>query len=273
MDFIILAAILFYTLSMTGYFFYFFLQKDNLQKTGYYLFVAGFLFHCFSIFSDFKTLGVIPVLNLGQTLIFTGWTIAGVFLLFQKKYNLKILGIYAAPLVTVITAVGSCFPSEIVTVDTLFKNFWLILHIITIFIGESAFALACGVGILYLLQERAIKTKKHRFFLKRLPSLEMLDSAGYASIVSGFTFTSIGLAAGIIYAKLAWGRYWSWDPKEVWSVITWLIYAVLLHERLLAGWRGKKTAVMAIIGFFVMMFTFLGVNLLLPGHHGDFTRW
>jgi ABC-type transport system involved in cytochrome c biogenesis permease subunit len=84
---------------------------------------------------------------------------------------------------------------------------------------------------------------------------------------------TIGLITGLVYAKSVWGRFWSWDPKEIWSGITWLIYAALLHERLAVGWRGRKAAIMAIIGFAVLLFTFFGVNFLLKGHHGVFTKF
>jgi cytochrome c-type biogenesis protein CcsB len=100
----------------------------------------------------------------------------------------------------------------------------------------------------------------------------MLDNTGYACIVVGFTMLSIGLITGFVYAKSIWGRFWGWDPKEVWSMITWFLYAALLHERLTVGWRGRKAAIMAIVGFAVVLFTFLGVNFLLYGHHGEFTR-
>ncbi len=272
MNILFLLTILFYILSTAGYFAYFFIQKENLQKTGLWFFIIGFLLYCFIIFLSFVKYGVVPVLNLSQTFIFTGWTISGVFLIFQRKYNLKILGIYTAPLVVFIIVTGYCLPSENLGIDNLFRNFWLILHIITIFVGESAFVLACGVGILYLVQEYSIKKKRHGFFFPRLPSLEKLDTTGYACIVFGFIFTTLGLITGIVYAKLVWGKFWSWDPKEIWSVITWFIYAILLHERIVAGWRGRRTAIIAIIGFVIMVFTFLGVNLLLSGHHGTFTR-
>jgi cytochrome c-type biogenesis protein CcsB len=154
----------------------------------------------------------------------------------------------------------------------IFKSFWLVSHVTVIFIGEAAFALACGVGILYLTQENAIKTKRHRFFFKRLPSLDLLDSTGYACIVVGFTMLTLGLITGFVYAKSVWGRFWGWDPKEVWSGISWLFYAALLHERLTVGWRGRRSAIMAIVGFGVLIFTFLGVNFFMEGHHTEFTK-
>lgn len=121
--------------------------------------------------------------------------------------------------------------------------------------------------------ENAIKSKRHRFFYKRLPSLELLDTTGYTCIMFGFLLLTVGLSTGFIYAKLVWGRLWGWDPKEVWSLITWLLYAALLHQRLSIGWRGRKSAIMAIIGFCVVLFTFFGVNFLLTGHHREFTRY
>jgi ABC-type transport system involved in cytochrome c biogenesis permease subunit len=84
---------------------------------------------------------------------------------------------------------------------------------------------------------------------------------------------TLGLVSGFVYAKSVWGNFWSWDPKEVWAGITWLLYAALLHQRLTVGWRGRRAAIMAIIGFAAVLFTFLGVNFLLEGHHGKFTRW
>ena len=84
---------------------------------------------------------------------------------------------------------------------------------------------------------------------------------------------TMGLVTGIVYAKSVWGHFWSWDPKEVWSGVTWLIYAALLHGRISVGWRGQKAAIMSIIGFAALVFTFLGVNFLLTGHHGEFTRF
>ena len=98
------------------------------------------------------------------------------------------------------------------------------------------------------------------------------NSAMLSSTVVGFSMLTLGLITGLVYAKTFWGRFWSWDPKEVWSAITWIFYAVLLHERITVGWRGRKSAIMAIIGFGVLLFTFLGVNLLLEGHHGGFTK-
>ena len=273
MDYLILITIIFYMLSTAGYIAYLFAQKDYLQRSAYYLLAVGFLLHTAAMAYGFVQSGHIPVGNLFETLSMAAWTVAGVFLVLQYKFKLKVLGIYAAPLVTLVMATASQLPREPVQVTNIYKSFWLVIHVIAIFIGEASFALACGVGLLYLIQEHSIKTKQRGFFFRRLPSLELLDATGYGCIVAGFAMLSLGLIAGFVYAKSVWGKFWSWDPKEVWAGITWLLYAALLHQRLTVGWRGRRAAIMAIIGFAAVLFTFLGVNFLLQGHHGEFTRW
>lgn len=269
---LILITIFIYMLSSAAYMAFLFYQKNALQKAGYFIFLAGFLFHLAAIAYEFTVAGVIPVRNLYETLVIAAWSIAGVYLIFQYKFNLKVLGVYAAPLAALILIIACQYPPQEVPFNSIFKSVWLVTHVIFIFIGEAAFALSCGLGILYLVQEHALKTKRRGFFFKRLPSLEQLDTAGYACIVTGFTLLTVGLVTGLIYAKTAWGRFWGWDPKEVWSGITWLLYAALFHGRLSLGWRGRKSAIMAIIGFAILLFTFVGVNFLLTGHHGQFTK-
>jgi cytochrome c-type biogenesis protein CcsB len=272
MEAAIIVSILLYLFSTGAYLAYFFLQRQKLQQAGFILLLSGFVFHTAALGLDFVHLGHLPATNMRETLFFAGWAIAGVFILLNYRYNLKILGVVAAPFIALIMLIVSRLPDEPTQTTQLFKSVWLVAHVTAIFIGEAAFALACGVGLLYLIQENSIKTKKRRFFFKRLPSLDLLDSTGYGCIVVGFTLLTIGLITGLVYAKSVWGRFWSWDPKEVWSGISWLFYAVLLHERLTVGWRGRRSAIMAIVGFGVLLFTFLGVNLLMEGHHRDFTK-
>jgi cytochrome c-type biogenesis protein CcsB len=272
MEILIILTIVLYMFSSVAYCTYFFLQKNFLQRSGYVILLAGFLGHSATLIYRIADVGHLPVGNLHETLSLAGWAIAGLFLIIQFKYNLKILGLFAAPLLTLIMIIVAQLPNEPAQTTSIFKNFWLVAHVVAIFIGEAGFALACGLGVLYLIQENAIKTKKRRFFFRRLPSLDLLDATGYACIVVGFTLLTLGLITGFVYAKLVWGRFWGWDPKEVWSGITWLFYAALLHERLTVGWRGRRSAIMAIVGFGVLLFTFLGVNFLLEGHHGEFTK-
>ena len=166
MEIVTIFFILLYMLSAAGYFAYLFLQKDYLQRTGFFILLAGFLFHTAIIAFGFIKTGHFPAQNLHETLMVAGWAIAGVFLIVQYKYNLKILGVFAAPLIVLVVICASLLPGEPVQTTNIFKNFWLISHIITIFIGEASLAMACGIGVLYLLQERSIKTKVRGFFFQ-----------------------------------------------------------------------------------------------------------
>jgi len=273
MEILVLMACGFYFLSAAGYLLYLIFQKDALQRAGFYLLLTGFGCHTIALAMGWGQSGHMPVRNLYETLLVVAWAMAGAFLIFSCRSRMKIFGIYAAPFITLVMIIATQVARVPVSARPVFNSFWLIVHILTIFLGEAALALACGAGVLYLIQEQAIKTKSHGFFYKRLPSLDLLDGTGYACLMTGFTLMTFGLVTGIIYAKSVWGRFWGWDPKEVWAGITWLLYAALIHERLTVGWRGRRSAILAIIGFAVIVFTFLGVNFFLHGHHGEFTRF
>ena len=268
----ILGTLALYSLSMATYITFLFMQKKTMYRHGVWLLSAGFVVHTLSIGYGTYISGYIPVNTLRDTLSFAAWALAGVFLLFQYRYRLNVMGIIAAPLTTATMAVVVAMPATTIAAKPVLKSLWLVSHVTFIFIGEAGMALACGLGVLYLIQEKAIKSKKPGFFFRRLPSLDQLDSVGYGCILGGFLMMTLGLIMGVVYAKTIWGRFWSWDPKEVWSGITWLLYAAMIHMRLSVGWQGRRSAVLAIIGFATLMFTFLGVNLFLSGHHGEFTQ-
>jgi len=266
-----LSAIM-YLCGMTGYFTYLFKQKEAMQKTGFALICTGLALHFAALCIKTVDLGSLPVTNLQQNLSFAAFALAGVFVFLQNRLNLRILGVFTSPLIVLAMTAALIVPKTEPVHNTVLKGFWLIAHIVLIFAGEAALAIACGAGILYLIQEKAIKNKKRGFFYKRLPSLDLLDSTSYSCIVVGFTLLTFGLITGLVYAKYIWGQFWSWDPKEIWSAGTWLIYAALLHGRLTSGWRGKRSALFTIIGFAVILFTFFGVNFLIGGHHQGFTK-
>jgi cytochrome c-type biogenesis protein CcsB len=271
MDRVHLAVTLCYLAATAGYLAFLLLQRRPLERTARWLLTAGFAGHTLVLAGAGLKAGHLPVNDLHGTLVVAGWTLAGAFLVLQRRYRLHALGVLAAPLVLTIMAAAARLPSVPAADKALFNNFWLVSHVAAIFLGEAALALACGIGILYLLQEHGIKTKSHGFFYRRLPSLGLLDAAGYGCIATGFALLTLGLVTGFAYAETVWGRFWQADPKEIWSLITWLIYAALLHQRLTVGWRGRRSALMAVAGFAALLFTFLGVNFWLDGHHGVFT--
>jgi cytochrome c-type biogenesis protein CcsB len=270
----------FHVIAATGYVIgtllycvYLFKQKEVLQRAGFAGTLAGFVAHSGSLVWEIGQLGYLPLLNMKNTLSIVAWSIALVFIVFRVRMKIRIMGIYATPLISLAYIASLNLPEIPSETTGAFKSAWLVLHVVMVFVGEAALAMACGAGILYLIQEHAIKSKKRGFFYSRLPSLEQLDSAGYSSIVTGFAVFTMGLIIGLVYAKMVWHRFADWDPKEIWSGITWLVYAALVHERLAVGWRGRRSAILAILGFVLILFSFLGVNVLLGGHHGEFTQW
>jgi cytochrome c-type biogenesis protein CcsB len=245
-----------YIASFLGYQGYVLFQKRPVYRVANIVLWVGFLCHTSVIALQYLEVGHIPVQNLQETLSSFGWAVVGVFLMLQIKFNLMVLGALVAPLATLSVVIASILPRPPVEIAPLFRGLWRTFHIGTLIVGNAAFAIAFLVGILYLIQEKAIKDKKRGFFFRRLPSLKLLDSMGYSCLIAGFPMLTFGIITGVIYAQMVHGQFWSWDPKEILAGITWLVYAALLHERLAVGWQGRRAAIMTIVGFVILLFTF-----------------
>ena len=204
--------------------------------------------------------------------LFLYLALAAAFLVLIWRYPIKILGALVAPLAALMVSGTLILPARQGAVSPLLKGFWLTVHICLTLTGYAALALAGLGGILYLIQERQIKSKRFGFFHRRLPSLSQLDNLNYWCLTTGFPLLTGGIISGSLYAQHTQGRFFSWDPKEILTFIAWLIYAVLLHERLTVGWRGRRAALLAICGFLVLLCTFVGANLWLTGYH-SFARF
>ena len=260
-------ALLLTLLATGGLIVYIVTQNKRAYLWSYRILVAGFVCLSLRIFFQYYAMGAAPVLTLKSALSFFAWTILGAYLVFHLKFRLMVLGSFVAPLVACLLIISSAIPSTEVMVKPMFRSVWLTVHVGTSFVGDGMFAVTFVAGIMYLIQERQIKKKNLGTVYSRLPSLATLDSINHYSLIWGFSFLTIGMITGAIYAQYALGSYWRWDPKEIWSLITWLFYAALLHERLAVGWRGRRTAIMAIIGFMVLSFTFVGASLWLSDYH------
>ncbi len=216
-------------------------------------------------------IGHAPLSNLYESLIFFSWTIVLLYLIIEWRIKSRNLGAFVMPFAFIAIAYASFSPNVTSRIQPLIpalQSNWLITHVITCFFGYAAFAIACGLGLMYLIKGLGRAEGSSAFF-KLLPNRDILDELSYHSVVIGFIFLTLGIITGSVWAYSAWGSYWSWDPKETWSLITWLIYAAMLHSRLIRGWKGKRMAIMSIIGFASVLFTYFGVNLL-PGLHSYF---
>jgi len=228
---------------------------------------AGFAIHSISIIYRYIAVGHLPITSMHEASSFFAWCIVLIFFFLEYRYKIGIMGSFILPIVFILMLSSSVFPREIRPLTPVLQSYWLPVHTFLAFLGNAAFAVACGIGTMYLLQEHYLKSKHLGDLFKRLPSLQVLDEINYRLITIGFPLLTLAIITGALWAESAWGSYWRWDPKEVWSLITWFIYALVLHVRLTAGWRGKRAAILSIIGFLAILFTFFGVNLLLKSLH------
>lgn len=210
--------------------------------------------------------GHIPVSNLYEVFILFSIITALIYLYYEGRYRTRALGGFVLLVISAAVAFLLWYGFErnanaIQPLVPALNSYWMKIHVPANFIGYGAFALAAMVGVAWLLKERV------EFFATRLPSREMLDDVMYKSIALGFAFFTVATILGALWAAEAWGGYWSWDPKETWALIVWLNYAAWLHMRLTKGWRGAPMAWWSVIGLFVTLFAFLGVNMFLSGLH------
>jgi cytochrome c-type biogenesis protein CcsB len=265
-------TLIFYLGGTIAYLVYLLSSHKWAARAGRLLLGVGFCSHCLAFVLRYIEAGHTPVVNLHESLSFFAWLVIGFFLLLRYRYKIEVVGAFVSPLALLLVLSAAALPKEILPLPPALRSWWLPIHVTFSFLGYAIFALAFCAGIAYLIQERLVKSKRVGALSGRLPSLEVLDEVNYRALTIGFPLLTIGIVTGAVWAEYAWGSYWSWDPKETWSLITWLLYATLLHQRLMIGWRGKKTAIMAIVGFGAVLFTFLGVNLMLEGLH-TYTRW
>lgn len=246
---------------------FFLAQRESFCRWGAWVLGVGLACHTGALTFATWSLGRLPVVTLGESLLLFSWTLAAAFLFLFWRFPIKILGALAAPLAALMVSGSLILPGGTGTVSPLLNSFWVHLHVGLSFLGVAALTLAGLGGLLYLVQERQIKGKKFGFFYRRLPSLEQLDALNYWCLTVGFPLLTAGIICGSLYAQYTLGRFFSFDPKEVLTLLAWLIYAVLLHERLTVGWRGRRAALLAICGLGVLLITFVGASLWFAGYH------
>lgn len=247
------------------------LAKPKLSWLGYGLLVLGFVEQVVGVSCRWMLAGRAPLSNMYESFTFAVGGMVLVALIMEAVRTTRIVGMGAAVLGFVFMVIAHkvpIFDSQIRPLVPALQSSWLTYHVITIMLSYSAFALSFFVSGLYLTKNLLLGGDEGTNILaRRLPSLRALDIFTYRIVGVGFPLLSLGIIFGAIWAATAWGRPWGFDPKETWSAITWLIYAIYLHVRYLAGWTGRRAAILSVVGFLAVLFTYLGVNYLLPGLH------
>src|SRR5213593_2259032 len=229
---------------------------------------AGFVAHGLSIAVRSWTVGHMAVTTFDEALSFLALLLIAVFLMVQLRRPLVALSAVVSPLAFGLTLASDAVYRGARPLPPVLDSAWLPVHVVLSILGDAVFALAFSASLLYLVQERRLKTHRGRGLLRHLPSLETLDRVNYACLVWGLILLTLGIVSGIMWAHEAWGRSWSTDPKLVFSLLTWAVYVVLLQGRMTAGWRGRWAATLTIAGFAVIVLSLVSVNLLALGNHG-----
>lgn len=247
------------------YFTFLFSKKENWAKIGFQFALVGLVIHTAALLWRTVESGHAPFTNMYESLSFMAWASILAYIIIEWMFKIKKAGPYFMLIVIGLMALASSplMPSEAAPLMPALQSYWLWLHVSVTLIGEAFFAVAFVTSIMYLIAD-----SKEKKGVKTGLSAEKLDSISYRCVAIGFPlFTLGGLVFGMVWAYKAWGSYWSWDPKEVWSLITWFVFALYLHTRLVMGWKGRRSAIIAILGFLAALFTYFGVNYLLAGLH------
>jgi cytochrome c-type biogenesis protein CcsB len=244
-------------------------RASRFQRTGYALVIVGWVVHVTALVLRGLASGRVPWSDLYE-FVMTGTAImVGVFVVIQFWRDVKFLGAYITAIVVLLLGLASVnFYVPVGPLNPALQSVWLVIHVFVATLGTGFFAVGGGLSIAQLLQTRREAGGLARVpFLATFPSSQVLENIAYRVIVVGFAFWTFTLMAGAIWAERAWGRYWGWDTKEVWTFIIWVVFAGYIHARATMGWRGSRSAWLAIIGFTAVMFNFTVVNLFFKGLH------
>ena len=223
--------------------------------------IAGFAAHTLSLILRVFVAGGSPFAGPSGALSFFAWATVLIYLVIEFRYRNRIMGAFALPIVVLACSAAAALPGRIAELAPAFHGLGLWIHVTLAIFGNAAFALTFCTGLMYILQERQLKSRHPGTIHFRLPPLEVLDDVGVKSLLFGFPLLTLALITGSIGAEQARGSFLSLRVRETWSIASWLIFAGLLYARLSAGWRGRKAAILAIIGFCLVLSTLIGVSL------------
>lgn len=258
------AAMCLYFAAMIVYFLFTALKKEKLSKLAIGVQALALLLHTAALVCRGIGAGRLPLTNQYEFAASFAWGLCLVSLIFILKFRFPVLGTFLTPLIFLVIGYAAMQSKEVKDLMPSLRSNWLGFHVSTAIIAYGSFGVSAVVSAIFLCRTRM---QDDSFWGQHVPNREKLDLISYRSVCLGLLFLTFTILTGAIWAERAWGSYWSWDPKETWSLITWIIYAVYLHLRLNRGWRGKSAAIFAVIGFACVLFTYVGVNTLLPGIH------
>lgn len=253
-----------YFASMIAYFIYIAAKKEIIAKVALGIQIFGFVLHTAAIICRGIGAGRLPLTNQYEFATSFAWGLCLLAIVFILRFRFHVMGAFISPVMFLMIGYAAMQSKEVRNLMPALRSGWLGFHVSTAIIAYGSFGVSFVLGIIFLLRD---KLREHGFLDQHIPDRQKLDLIEYRSVALGMLFLTFTIITGAIWAERAWGSYWSWDPKETWSLITWLIYAVYLHLRIRRGYKGKSAAVFAVVGFVCVLFTYIGVNTLIPGIH------
>lgn len=253
-----------YVLAMALFFVFFAIKKEKAGKLANAAMLVAFVLHTLALAVRGIGAGRLPLTNQYEFASSFAWGICLCYLIFQWRFDFKAMGTFVSPVILIIIGYAAFQNKEVRELMPALRSNWLAFHVSTAIISYGSFGVSAAVSAMFLMRE---KMSSSEFWQKNVPEGKKLDMISYRAVSLGFLFLTMVLITGAIWAEQAWGSYWSWDPKETWALITWIIYAIYLHLRISRGWKGKSAAVFAVVGFICVIFTYIGVNTFLPGIH------
>ncbi|MGH9800332.1 MAG: cytochrome C assembly family protein, partial [Blastocatellia bacterium] len=253
------------------YSFYAFTTKTTRPNRELQLIVwLGFIAHTATILTGWWRAGHFPIVSPREVSSLIGWAIVAYFLLTSRRYTARALPVFLLPLVYLFLLISIILPESseppvvlegAISANALTKIIFPV-HVTLVIFSYAAFIVTFVCGVMYLIQEHELKAKRFGAAFQRLPALNTCDEIGYRSLTVGFVLLTLGVVTGIAWNNQRDGRYWHNDPKEVMALVTWLVYLFIMHYRLMAGWRGRRVALLSIAGFVVVMLTWLGARAM-----------
>ena len=242
------------------------IKRSLSARLGMVFTVMAWLLHVGGTVFRGLAAGRVPWANMFEFTLTATAIIIGVFLVIQFWQDLQFLGAYVTGFVLVFLGVATInFYVDVIPLPPALQSYWLVIHVFVASLGTGFYGLGAGLSVVQLIQAR--REARGLGPIRAVPTAEKLEALAYRLIVVGFVFWTFTLIAGSIWAEHAWGRYWGWDTKEVWTFIVWVIFAGYIHARATRGWRGSRSATLAIIGFSAVLFNFTIVNLYFHGLH------
>jgi cytochrome c-type biogenesis protein CcsB len=233
-------------------------RSEVLSKVSLGITALGFVFHTIALAIRMTDISSAPP-SFSEALSFFSWMMILIFLIVEFRHQIHVLGSFMVPLALMSLVAAAALPETVPTLQPVFKTLWF--HVTLSMLGTVGFTVAFVAGVMYLIQDRLLKSKQFNELYSKLPALDFLDHLNQQSIVLGFPLLTLGIVTGAISAEFARGSYVSWNPEQTWALVTWVFYFVVLLGRLTIGWRAKRAAYLTVIGFACVLLTLVGVVL------------